>query len=92
MNLVQYLKNVYTNRLAILEGIYNVLFAKRHIKVIAKKRQAICAVCPYNSANSKEKSNIPYTHCTICGCSLKIKPYVMEAECPKKFWLSRKID
>lgn len=89
----QYLKQIWDNKWIILEGLKNLLFSTGKIGYIASKRRTICKVCPFNSKNAKKykgyKSNIPFNHCTECGCSLLIKPYAMGAECPKKFWFSR---
>lgn len=90
--MLDYLKRVWNNKQAIKEGIFNLLFAKNPIRFYAKRRRKICDACHYNSSKAKSSFNLPYKHCTLCGCSLLIKPYSMESECPKKFWLSRKID
>lgn len=88
-----YIKQIWQNRGIILEGIKNRLFARGKVKRIAEKRLAVCNVCQYNSSNSAKSSyKVPFKHCTLCGCSLNIKPYAMESECPKKFWYSRKLD
>jgi hypothetical protein len=89
--MIQYLKQVWANKEAILEGLKNLLFAKGKVRVVAEKRRKICRVCPYASNNSKSPYKLPFKHCTECGCSLLIKPYSMESECPKKFWFSRKL-
>lgn len=89
--IISYLKQVWENKSIIFEGIRNLLFAKGKIRIIAKKRRKVCSVCPYSSQNTKSSYKLPFKHCTICGCSLAIKPFAMEAECPKKFWFSRKL-
>lgn len=89
--MLSYLKQVWENRQAILEGIYNYIFAQGRLRAIAKKRRKICKVCPYSSGNTKSSYKLPFEHCTLCGCSLLIKPYTMSTECPKRFWFSRKL-
>lgn len=89
--MMQYLKQIWDNKKAILEGLKNLFFAEGKVRVIAEKRRRVCEVCPYSSKNTKSSYKLPFTHCTVCGCSLLIKPYSMESECPKKFWFSRKL-
>jgi len=99
MKLISYLKQIWVNRRLIWEGLVTWLKLSGIKEVIAIERINICNGCVYNSKNFKvnpqsegELYPVPFKHCTLCGCSLMIKPYAMEAECPKKFWLSRKID
>ena len=92
---IDYLKSIWKNKLTILVGLKNLLFTSGKVGIMAKKRIAICNVCPSNSKNAKKyksyKSNIPFNHCIECGCSLLIKPFAESAECPKKLWFSRKL-
>lgn len=90
--MLSYLKQVWDNRQAIWEGLINYLFSKGKVREIAQKRLKVCNACHYNSNKARSSYKVPFKHCTVCGCSLLIKPYSMESECPKKFWFSRKID
>lgn len=90
-----FLISIWQNRSAIIQGMRNFLFAKGKVREIAAKRREFCKICPFASHNAKRlaayKSCIPFRHCTLCGCSLLIKPYSLESECPKKIWQAEKI-
>ena len=43
-----------------------------------RRRRLICAACPkFVAAESR---------CSVCGCSLKIKPWIRAAKCPENRW------
>ena len=82
------LKRVWENRKNILQGIINALFASKDIKLMAKARRVICDECPYSSKNTQDRpdGNLPYEHCTKCGCMLLLKTHSQDSECPVGKW------
>ena len=82
------LENIWENKYQILKGIYNRLFKRGKTKAEANRRLAICAKCPFNSENTDKRpfGELPYSHCIECGCSLLVKPYSLESECPRGYW------
>ena len=87
MNLIKWLKLVWENRLPIMQGVVNIFFTNEKTKRMAQKRLSRCALCKYNSANALTSDYVlPFKHCTKCGCSLALKPYVKDAKCPVGIW------
>lgn len=82
------LYNIWKNRTNILKGLLNRIYVKSNIKILAEERLSICESCPFSSENATKRpyGKLPYTHCTACGCSLNVKPYAPQAECPKGKW------
>jgi hypothetical protein len=74
----------------IYEGWKNMLVPasdmKATIEKVSAERMAICDNCPFHSKN--HPNNVPYDHCTDCGCMLKAKTACLSCECPKKHWLA----
>lgn len=79
----------------ILEGITNSIFVKEEVEKIAKQREAICAVCPKNSANKNKEffdpgkyySEIrPDEHCSMCACNIHAKTRSLHTSCPIGKW------
>lgn len=92
---ISYLKKIWQNRFAIINGVKNKLFASKELKQIASQRTITCLNCPWNSANTRRagqpeevinRYDLPFNHCVECGCSIAFKPYSEDAECPKGFW------
>lgn len=81
-------RQIWENKHLIAQGIVNMFFSPKELKQLAKKRQSICKTCPANShlASGDKKYNVPFWHCTKCGCSLNIKPYAQSATCPLRMW------
>ena len=80
------IKQIWENKHLIATGLVNRFFSPREIKELANKRLAICNVCPDNSKNTVSGYNVPYRHCTLCGCSLALKPYAKQSKCPVNKW------
>lgn len=82
------LYNIWNNRVSILKGLLNKIYAKPNVKLLAQERLDICEGCSFNSKNTTNRpyGKLPYIHCTACGCSLNVKPYAPQAECPKGKW------
>ena len=83
------------NVLHILEGIKNSIFVKEEVEKISEERNQICAVCPKNSANSKESffdpgkyysAKRPDKHCSMCACNLYAKTRSLHTNCPIDKW------
>jgi len=74
----------------IYEGWKNMLVPSSELKdtieKVSAERMAICNDCPFHSKN--HPNNVPYDHCTDCGCMLKAKTACLSCECPKKYWLA----
>ena len=60
---------------------------KETIEKISAERLAICNDCSFHSKN--HPNNVPYEHCTECGCMLKAKTSCLSCECPFKYWLAQ---
>lgn len=78
----------------IYEGWKNMLVPSSELKdtieKVSAERMAICNDCPFHSKH--HPSNVPYDHCTDCGCMLKAKTACLSCECPKKYWMAEMTD
>lgn len=74
----------------ILEGVVNLVSAKRWIEEVSANRMYICNKCELFSENAKKDNNYetlrPDPHCTNCGCNLDLKTRCMSCSCPIKKW------
>lgn len=57
------------------------------------RRKDICAECPFNSRNGKQKgtytSSLPYEHCTLCKCRIGYddsKEFCLSCNCGAESW------
>lgn len=71
----------------ILEGIGNLVVAKRWVEEVSADRMYICRKCELSS-DLKEgyTSSRPDFHCTECGCNLELKTRCMSCSCPLNKW------
>lgn len=77
----------WKNKEAILEGLKNNVFKKKHIEEVYNHRKSICDSCDAIDLSGKHCA-IPGTSpcCGECGCSLSIKLRSLSAECDLKRW------
>ena len=66
------LKNIWSNRKQILEGITNSLIRDEFVEDVARVRKELCDQC---SSKGNE-----------CGCSLGFKTRALSTECPLGKW------
>lgn len=85
---LELLNEIWKNKRFILIALKNRLFSPKSIKRMAQTRLAICATCPFASMNAQTLpyGNLPWDHCTACGCMLGLKTYSPESKCPKGKW------
>ena len=81
------LKEIWLNRVNILEGIKNSIFAIEHIEIIAEERLKICRNC----VNIDEKGSnclLPGSQpcCGLCGCKLSWKVRALSEKCDDNKW------
>ena len=76
------LKQIWTHRKQIFEGIHNSLFKKDLVEKIAAERMLICKGCPLIDLTG-EKCVVPGTQpcCGACGCKLSLKTRSLSSEC-----------
>jgi hypothetical protein len=82
------LKEIWNNRMHILNGLFNRLFSTKEKRLMARARRIICDPCEFNSRNTDERpyGALPYEHCTKCGCMLDLKTFSTDAKCPIGKW------
>ena len=82
-NVIKILKN----KGAILEGIKNNIFKKKHVEKIAEERFKICLACEFLDTKGDKcviKKSRPC--CGSCGCGLSLKTRALNASCPEEKW------
>jgi hypothetical protein len=81
------LKNIWSNRKQILEGITNSLIRDEFVEDVAKARLEICDNCPNKDIEGTE-CVMPGSKpcCGLCGCSLTFKTRSLSSECPDGKW------
>ncbi len=94
------IREIWNNRNTIFKAIFNKLFKFKN-RDRALERLETCMRCPHASMNKNKPqykpgkyTNLPYKHCTLCGCSLYLKIYAdwdnypdrKYNPCPRKFW------
>ena len=79
---VSKIKQIWSNRKQIREGIANKLFKKEHVEEVAANREAICKACPSFDPEGS-KCLVPGTQpcCGECGCSLELKLRSLSSAC-----------
>lgn len=81
------IKQIFTNRKQILEGIKNNIFKKEHVEQIASQRLSLCLRCEHYD-ESGEGCLVPGTtpccnkNTGGCGCSLSLKTRSLSSACP----------
>ena len=63
----------FHNRKKILEGLKRLIFKRKRIEELSKKRMDICLKCEHLEIN-------PYL-CKVCGCVLEIKTRCEDCKC-----------
>ena len=73
---------IWKEKKIILNAFRNKYLKRNKNNILIQERISICERCPHSSLNKKKKNynpgkyqNLPYDHCTICGCSLWLKVY-----------------
>jgi hypothetical protein len=76
------LKQIWTHRKQIFEGITNSIFKKDIVEKIAAERMMICKACPIIDLEGS-KCMVPGTQpcCGDCGCKLGLKTRSLSSEC-----------
>jgi len=84
---VRILKEVWSKRHRILEGIKNYMVKTDHVEKIAEVRMSICKECPLIDLKGT-KCFAPGTQpcCGSCGCSLEFKTRSVGDTCPEGKW------
>jgi len=83
------IKEIWTNRKLIFQGIWNSIFRKRYIEKIAAERMAICYECDEFDVEGVDcawKGTQPC--CSECGCSLEYKTRSLSSSCPYEYWVA----
>lgn len=78
---------IWKNKGAILEGIKNNIFKKKHVEKIAKERYKICLACNFLDTKGDLcviKKSKPC--CGSCGCGLALKTRALNTSCPEDKW------
>lgn len=85
---IELLKNIWVNKSTILKALWNRFFNPTKVRNLANYRLQICEQCPFNSVNTTKRrfGNLPYQHCTMCGCALYLKTFSAESKCPIGRW------
>lgn len=76
------LKQIWTHRKQIFEGISNAIFKKDIVEKIAAERLLLCKSCPLIDLEGS-KCMVPGTQpcCSACGCKLDFKTRSLSSEC-----------
>lgn len=76
------LKQIWDQKMKILEGAKNAIFKTDAIEFVAQERMKICNECPLIDKEGT-KCMIPGTApcCGACGCKLSLKTRSMSSEC-----------
>lgn len=84
---VQRIKEVWGNRLVILDALKNYVVNDSQVEALAKTRMEICNECPLLDLKGS-KCFAPGTQpcCGSCGCSLKLKTRSVDSSCPEGKW------
>lgn len=78
------LKNIWTNRKQIMEGITNTIIRDEFVEDVARVRMEICNACPTKGDECVVIGTAPC--CNECGCSLAFKTRALSTECPQGKW------
>ena len=83
------IKDFWTNRKQILEGITNSIIRDEFVENVADLRMDICNECNYKDEKGKECA-VPGTKpcCSLCGCSLGFKTRSLSSSCPANKWFA----
>lgn len=83
------IKQIWKNRMLIIEGAMNKMFKHEHVELIAEHRLQICEECIYMDKVGTS-CMVPGIQpcCSECGCGLNLKTRSLASECPKGKWLS----
>lgn len=84
---MQKIKEVWGNRLLILDAVKNYVVNDSEIEALAATRMDICNECPLLDLKGS-KCFAPGTQpcCGSCGCSLKLKTRSVDSTCPEGKW------
>jgi hypothetical protein len=78
------LKNIWSNRKQILEGITNSLIRDEFVEDVARVRRELCDQCSSKGNECVVVGTGPC--CNECGCSLGFKTRALSTECPLGKW------
>jgi hypothetical protein len=84
---IQKLREVWSKRHRILEGLKNYILKTEHAETISRTRMDICRECPLidlKGASCFAPGTQPC--CSSCGCSLEFKTRSLEDSCPEGKW------
>lgn len=84
---IQKLKQVWSKRYRILEGLKNYILKTEYAETISRTRMDICKECPLidlKGASCFAPGTQPC--CSSCGCSLEFKTRSLEDSCPEGKW------
>lgn len=74
------IKDFWTNRKQILEGIKNTVIKDQFVEEVASFRQDICDTCELKGDDCAVPGTAPC--CNECGCSLAFKTRSLSSSCP----------
>lgn len=85
--LTEKIKQVWSNRRLILEGLRYRIFKNDLVEEVYLERREVCSTCPFKTYKEKE-CMVPGTApcCARCGCSLNLKLRSLSSECPVGKW------
>lgn len=78
------LKQIWTERHKIMEGIKNTVIRDEFVESVADLRRQECDVCPSKGDDCAVPGTAPC--CNECGCSLAFKTRSLSSECPLGKW------
>lgn len=83
------IKDFWTNRKLILEGITNAIIRDEFVEDVARVRMETCDSCEHKDVKGKECA-VPGTKpcCALCGCSLAFKTRSLSSGCPADKWFA----
>jgi hypothetical protein len=83
------IKDFWTNRKQILEGISNSIIRDEYIEDVSRVRMEICDTCENKDEKGKDCA-VPGTKpcCSLCGCSLGFKTRSLSSDCPDGKWFA----
>lgn len=80
------LKQIWTERHKIMEGIKNTIIRDEFVEKVAGLRYLECDTCPSKGTDCAVPGTAPC--CNECGCSLAFKTRSLSSECPLGKWES----
>jgi len=81
------IKEIWSNRSLIFQGIKNTIFKKSYIEKVAKERMEICNKCDELDLTGEHCAwSGTQPCCAECGCSLEYKTRSLSSACPFLYW------